>query len=144
MAARLLGCTALAAGSLGTLAALALHSVPLFFATTAIAGLGFGASFLGALNLVVPLAAPGERAELFASLYVVNYLAMSAPAVAAGLAVPHLGLLRTATVYGLAVTVLALAALATTLLRHRSAPPRNRPASTASTAADAPAEHASS
>ncbi|MFJ8438807.1 MFS transporter [Kitasatospora griseola] len=125
--ALLLGCTALAAGALGTLAALALHSTPLFFTTTAIAGLGFGASFLGALNLVAPLAAPEERAELFATLYVVNYLAMSAPAVTAGLAVPHLGLLRTAAVYALVVAALALSALATTLLRRRPAPQQPSP-----------------
>ncbi|MBV6700199.1 MFS transporter [Kitasatospora aureofaciens] len=114
-----LGCAALAVGALGTLAALGAHSVALFFTATAVAGLGFGGTFLGSLSSVVPLTAPGERAELFSTFYVVSYLAFSLPAVAAGFAAPHAGLLRTAVVYGVAVAALALVALALLLTSRR-------------------------
>jgi hypothetical protein len=75
-----------------------------------VAGLGFGATFLGALRSLAQLAAPAERAELFASIYVVSYLAFSIPAVIAGAAVASLGLLTTATAYGVVIIVLALLA----------------------------------
>ncbi|MFF3514411.1 MFS transporter [Streptomyces sp. NPDC002573] len=130
------GSVALALGALGMLAALGVHSLVLFFATTALAGLGFGAAFLGTLSTVMPLAAPGERAELFASLYVVSYLAMSLPAVAAGFAAPHLGLLLTAVIYGSTVSALALVSLALILTRRQSPP--QTPTTPAATGASGP------
>lgn len=111
------GSTALAAGAAATLAALGLHNTALFFAATAVAGYGFGAAFLGALTTIVPTAAPAERAELFAALYVLNYLAFCVPAVIAGFTVPHAGLLHTAVVYGGVVTALALISLTVAITR---------------------------
>jgi len=105
------GSVVLAAGVAATLLALALTSIPLFFLGTAIAGFGYGAAFLGAFRTVSLLAEPGERAELFATVYVVNYLAFSLPAIAAGLAVSPFGLRRTADDYGVAVILLAAAAV---------------------------------
>ncbi|MEV4757269.1 MFS transporter [Micromonospora sp. NPDC049559] len=104
------GSVLLAAGTAVSLLALGLGSAPLFFAGTAVAGVGFGAAFLGAFRSLAALPAPGERAELFASIYVVSYLAFSVPAVAAGMIVPRLGLGETATGYGLVVIVLGLLA----------------------------------
>ncbi|MEU0600195.1 MFS transporter [Streptomyces sp. NPDC006393] len=115
-----LGSAALCLGVLGTLAALGLHSVALFFAMTALAGFGFGAAFLGALSSVAPLAAADERAELFAAVYVVSYLAFSVPAVVAGFTVPHLGLLHTAVGYGAVVACLAAASFVTTPTKRQS------------------------
>jgi hypothetical protein len=61
---------------------------------------------------VVPLARPHERAGVLSLLYVVSYLAMGVPAVAAGFLVVHGGgLLDTAREYGAAVMLLALLAL---------------------------------
>ncbi|MFJ5880723.1 MFS transporter [Kitasatospora cineracea] len=120
------GTGALALGVLGTLAALEARDTPLFFVMTAVAGLGFGATFLGALSGIAPLAAPAERAELFAAVYVLSYLAFSAPAVAAGFAAPHLGLLPTTGIYAVAVACLALIALAMTAIT--AAPGAARPA----------------
>jgi len=105
------GSVVLAAGAGVTLLALALTSTVLFFVGTAIAGFGFGAAFLGAFRTLSVLAEPGERAELFATVYVVNYLAFSLPAIAAGLAVSPLGLRRTATVYGVVVILFAVSAV---------------------------------
>ncbi|KAB8185549.1 MFS transporter [Microbispora catharanthi] len=117
------GSLMLAAGTGLTLAALAAASAPLFFAGAVVAGCGFGSAFLGALRSLATLAGPAERAALFASVYVVSYLAFSVPALVAGLAVSSLGLRATATVYGCGVVVLALLAAVLGLVRERAARP---------------------
>jgi MFS family permease len=104
------GSGVLAAGTALTLLALGTTSTPWFFAGTAVAGLGFGGVFLGALRSLAQLAEPEERATLFAAVYVVSYLAFSIPAVVAGAAVASLGLLTTATAYGVVIILLALLA----------------------------------
>ncbi|MCO6004102.1 MFS transporter [Actinoallomurus purpureus] len=120
------GAAVLAGGTGLTLLALGLTSTSLFFLGTAVAGCGFGTAFIGAFRSLAALAGPAERAELFASVYVVSYLAFSVPAVVAGLAVPSLGLRATATVYGAVVIALALTAVLSGAVRsrtRRSAPP---------------------
>ncbi len=83
-----------------------------FFLGSAIAGIGFGAGFQGAIRSVVPLAAPHERSGVLSILFVISYLAMGVPAVIAGFLVVHGGgVLDTTRDYGLTVMVLALAAL---------------------------------
>ena len=82
-------------------------------------GFGFGATFLGAFRTLSALALPHERAELFAAVYVVRYLAFSVPAVAAGLATSDYGLRPTATVYGLVVIALSLVVVAGRPSRRR-------------------------
>ena len=104
------GSLVLFAGVAVFLVALAATSTPLFFTGLFISGWGFGAAFVGAFGSVAGLVAADERAELFASLFVVSYLAFGGSAVLAGLAVPRYGLQETATWYGVAVMVLALAA----------------------------------
>jgi predicted MFS family arabinose efflux permease len=106
------GVTALAAGTALTLLAVALPSVPVFFAGTAVAGAGFGTTFLGSVRALGALAAPQQRAELFASMYLVSYLAFSVPALLAGLAVTMVGLTDTTIAYGGVVILFALTALA--------------------------------
>jgi MFS family permease len=105
------GCVILAVGTALSLIALGTASTPLFFAGSVVAGVGFGASFVGAFRTLAQLAQPAQRAGLIAMLYVVSYLAFSVPAVIAGLLVSPLGLLWTATVYGIVVILLALAVL---------------------------------
>ncbi len=88
-----------------------------YFAGTAVAGFGWGAAFLGAMNVIGALAAPHERGRLFATTFVVCYLAFSVPAVIAGLAAGVYGLTATTLGYGGAVIVLALGAGAGVALR---------------------------
>jgi len=115
----LFGTAALMTGVAVTLLAIARASVGVLFVGTAVAGVGFGGTFQGAIRSVIPLAAPHQRAGVLSVLYVVAYLAMGAPAVLAGLGVVHGGgLLVTAREYGLAVIALAGAALLGTLLRR--------------------------
>ncbi len=117
------GCLVFAAGVSGTIVSLATGSTALFFTATAVSGFGFGAAFLGAVATVTAGVAPGERGGLLSSVFVVGYLAFSIPAVAAGLAAGAVGLRPTTAVYGVAVIVLALTAVAG-LLRHRRAAER--------------------
>jgi hypothetical protein len=106
------GITALVAGVAITLSALGVGSVGLFFAGTAVSGIGFGAGFQGGIRTVVPQSAPHERAGVLSLLFVISYLGMGVPSVAAGFgATDGLGLLGSARDYGIALIVLAGLAL---------------------------------
>jgi MFS family permease len=115
----LAGSVVLAVGTGLAVLALWLVSTPVFFTGAAVSGVGFGAAFLGAFRSVVLLATPQDRAELFATVYIVSYLAFSVPAVLAGLAAMPLGLRTTATLYGGVVAALAIAVLPVTRLANR-------------------------
>jgi hypothetical protein len=67
----------------------------------------------------VSLAPASQRAGLIAAVYVVSYLGFSLPAIAAGVAVAHEGLLHTTNAYGGAVAALAVWATVVSVLRHR-------------------------
>ena len=94
----------------GLLVSLTTGTLWLFFVTSGLAGLGFGAAFLGAVATVTAGVAPGHRAGLLSSIFVVGYLAFSIPAIVAGIASGSVGLQLTAEVYGAVVIVLALGA----------------------------------
>jgi hypothetical protein len=107
-----IGLVSLVFGTVITLFASAMGSLPWFFVGTAVAGSGFGAAFHGALRFVLPTAEEHERSGVLSTVFVVCYLAFGLPAVAAGLRVTHgAGLLTTSREYGLAVIALAALAL---------------------------------
>jgi predicted MFS family arabinose efflux permease len=111
-----------------TVIGVSLGSAAAFFAGSVVAGTGFGAGFQGGIRMVVPLAAPHQRAGLVSLLYVVSYLGLGVPAVVAGFGVVHGGgLISTARYYGFAVIALAVLALIGLL--------RNRPVRTATAVA---------
>lgn len=111
------GTTALAGGTILTLLALASHDATFYLAAVGLAGSGFGAAFLGVMRSLGPLVPPSQRAETFAVIFIISYLAFGVPAVAAGALIPVYGLLATTTGYGAVVTFLATSA---TALRWRS------------------------
>lgn len=91
-----------------------------FFIGGAISGFGFGSGFQGGIRLVVPQVQPHERAGVLSLLYVVCYVGLGVPAVIGGVLVVHGGgLVQTAREYGIAVIVLALAALTGLVLNGR-------------------------
>jgi MFS family permease len=98
-------------------------SALLLFSAATVTGFGFGAAFLGAVATITDGVAPGYRAGLLASIFVVGHLAFSLPAIAAGIAAGRVGLTRTSEVYGAAVVVLALLALAGLLRARRALEP---------------------
>ena len=103
-----LGAVALIVGVGLTLLAITHTATAAFFIGTAVAGVGVGGGFQGAIRTVLPLAAPHERAGVLSIIYLVSYLALGLPAVIAGFLVVHGGgVLPTAREYGVAVMVLA-------------------------------------
>jgi predicted MFS family arabinose efflux permease len=108
----LTGIGVLVAGVAVTLLALTVKSAAVFFAGTAVSGVGFGSGFQGSIRTVVPRVAAHERAGVLSLLFVVSYLGLGVPAVAVGfLAVHGPGLIGAARYYGAALILLALLAL---------------------------------
>jgi MFS family permease len=116
--ALVVGSLTFALGVAGTVVAVLAGSLALLFVAGVVTGFGFGGSFIGALAMITAGVAPGHRAGLLASTFVVGYLAFSLPAIAAGIAIGSVGLARTTEVYGAVVIVLALAAAGSVLLRR--------------------------
>ncbi|MGW0513214.1 MFS transporter [Streptomyces olivaceoviridis] len=123
----LIGIGSLVAGVVITLVSIAsgtggTPSVIGFFIGGSISGFGFGSGFQGGIRLVMPRVEPHERAGVLSLLYVVCYLGLGVPAVIGGVLVVHGGgLVRTSREYGVAVIVLALAALTALVLNDRRA-----------------------
>jgi predicted MFS family arabinose efflux permease len=102
------GSIALSAGLLLMVAAAADGSRVLFLAGAVVGGAGFGVAFLGALR-ALSVAIPHEhRAAVMSAFYVVAYLAISVPAILAGVLVTPLGLEPTFEIFGGVVAALAL------------------------------------
>ena len=93
-------------GTAVIVAGIAFQLLPLIWLGGVIGGVGFGASFSGTLRIVGPFAAPHQRAELFAAVFLVAYLSFGIPAIILGQLVAPLGLLTTVIGFG-AVTLVA-------------------------------------
>jgi Major Facilitator Superfamily len=115
----LLGTTALPLGVAVSLCGIQQQLVAALLAGTVIAGAGFGSTFSGIMRALLPTAEPDQRAGLLSAFYVQSYLAFSLPAVAAGLAVPLIGLSTAAYFYGAVIIVLAVISLAASLRADR-------------------------
>ncbi|AGL16233.1 MFS transporter [Actinoplanes sp. N902-109] len=110
----------LALGVLITVAALLANAMPLYVAGSVVAGFGFGASFRFAIHTLGEAAPETGRGQVFATMYIISYLAFSVPALAAGLAVEAFGLKPTAVGYGVLEVVLVLAAAIAGTARNRN------------------------
>jgi len=96
------------AGIALALGALSLRSSAAFFAGSALAGMGFGAGFQGAIRSLATAAPAHERAGVLSIAFIVSYLAMGLPAIVAGWYVTRHGdLLATAQDFGIFVAALA-------------------------------------
>jgi MFS family permease len=103
------GAASVVVGVVISVSAIAFGMLPLLFVGGVLGGAGFGAAFSGALRILAPLAPTHQRAELFAGVYLVNYLAYGVPALIVGELIGVVGLLDAVIGYGIAV------ALATTV-----------------------------
>jgi MFS family permease len=121
--ALLVGASVFTAGVSGTLVSLFTTSTAVLFVAAVVTGFGFGAAFLGSVATITRGVAPANRAGLLAAVFVVGYLAFSLPAVAAGVAVEAVGLIRATEAYGAVVVVLALIAVAALLTSRRAGRP---------------------
>ncbi|MBK4348663.1 MFS transporter [Lacisediminihabitans changchengi] len=109
--AMMVGAGALVVGPGLTVLALQLGSVPGFYLSTIVAGIGFGAGFQCALRLVLGVAPAVGRAGLLSTVYVISYLSLGLPSVVAGLLVPVVGLQQVIAMYAGFVALLAIIAL---------------------------------
>ena len=119
---------ALASGLLLILIAANAGYPALLLAGSIVAGLGFGATFLGAVRTVLPLE-PHERAGLMGAFYVESYLANSVPTMIAGYMAQRAGLLAAADAYGAIILALAVAAIVLAVTRRRACCGRRLPTS---------------
>ncbi|MFD4870917.1 MFS transporter, partial [Streptomyces sp. NPDC058412] len=110
--------TAVTGGSLavlpaGALALGGLHGagLPAVYGGAALAGIAFGAVSQGALRMTLTGLPEQDRAATLAAYYVLSYLSMSLPAIAAGAATQHYGLATATHAYAVATALLAVAAL---------------------------------
>ncbi|WNV87886.1 MFS transporter [Umezawaea sp. Da 62-37] len=109
----------LAAGVLLTIEAMLMGALPLYVVGSVVAGIGFGAVFRFAVSALGEAAPAAQRGQVFATMYIVSYLAFSVPALAAGLAVVRFGLKPTAVVYGALEVALVLLAAVAGIVRAR-------------------------
>jgi MFS family permease len=107
-------------GTALTVLAIASAEFPLLIIGAIVAGAGIGASFSGALRQIGPLAAAHQRAELFAAIYLVSYLAYGAPAIIAGELIGVVGIEDTVIGYGAVVLVALVVGLVAQGRRSRS------------------------
>jgi Major Facilitator Superfamily len=118
-AALQVGGLSVAVGIAIVVAGIAFQLLPLVWIGGAVGGFGFGASFSGSLRLLGPFAAPNQRAELFAGVFLVAYLSFGVPAVILGQLVAPFGLLATVIGFGAVTLVAASAGLVVQLVLSR-------------------------
>ncbi|WP_405463946.1 MFS transporter [Streptomyces jietaisiensis] len=125
------GCLSALPTAVLTLSGLHGAGLPTVYGGAALAGTAFGAVSRGVLRTLLDSLDEQHRAATLAAYYVLSYLSMSLPAVAAGIATRHYGLRTTSHVYAVIAALLAAAALtALAVSRARTEPsssPRNRP-----------------
>lgn len=101
------GTAALAVGTLLSLGALALGSLPVYLVTVSVTGAGFGTAFFGVVRALSPHIPATQRADVFAVIFLVSYLAFGVPTVVAGILVQLCGLHPVSYGYGTLVALLA-------------------------------------
>ncbi|MGH2892254.1 MAG: MFS transporter [Solirubrobacteraceae bacterium] len=102
------GSVLVAGGMALTATAVAVDSAAFFLVASALAGVGFGLAFMGALRHLTAAIPADRRAEVMSAFYVVGYLSLALPAVAAGVTASAVGLSETFELFSAAVVVLAL------------------------------------
>jgi MFS family permease len=102
------GSVALAAGLVVIVIAASTDSSALLLTGGVVGGTGFGVAFLGALRTLSAAIPAEHRGAVMSAFYIVAYLSLSLPAVAAGFAVTPLGLEPTFEIFGSVVAGLAL------------------------------------
>lgn len=112
------GLFALAIGTVLAVVSLFGGSTIGFFASTVVAGSGFGVAFFGAFRSLAAVETD-RRAELSAAFYVASYLALGGPAIVAGVLVPVLGLAQVLVGYGVLVVLMGLGAGIASLFANR-------------------------
>ncbi|UPW09905.1 MFS transporter [Gordonia terrae] len=116
------GFPALAAGVVISLAGVLTESLPFYIVGSIVAGSGWAATFLSAMDNITAATPPRKRGQVFSSVFVASYLAFSVPAVIAGIVVSHIGLRDTIIGYvGYVLAMVMIAAAFAMTVRRRAA-----------------------
>jgi MFS family permease len=114
----MLGAASLIAGVAVAAVGVSEASIASFFVGSMLAGVGFGAGFQGAVRTVVPFAAPHERAGVLSIIFIISYIALGVPAVAAGWMIArHGNVVATAQLFSAVIVALAGTAVLAGVLR---------------------------
>ena len=97
--ATLLGAVLLSLGAAGLAAALVFASPTVFIGGSIVSGLGVGLTFNGTLRGISGATTAKSRSEVFSAAFVVSYVALGLPSLAAGLAARAWGLETTSYLY---------------------------------------------
>jgi predicted MFS family arabinose efflux permease len=103
------GSLALATGMIAIVIGASTETTAFYWLGAVVGGGGFGVAFLGGLRALSAAIPPQHRAEVMSAFYVVAYLAISVPAIIAGVLVTSLGLESTFEIFGSVIAALALA-----------------------------------
>ncbi|MCO5997926.1 MFS transporter [Actinoallomurus rhizosphaericola] len=114
------GCAAVVPAAALTLGSLHGGGLPALFGGAALAGVAFGAVSQGALRITLTALSERDRAATLAAYYVLSYLSMSIPAIAAGAATGRYGLGTASHTYAAAAALLAIVAVAALTASRRS------------------------
>jgi len=112
------GAATLIVGPVLTIVSVHTHESWLFYVSSVVSGVGFGAGFQGGLRLVLAEADENGRAGVLSAVYVACYGAFSVPALIAGLLTPRLGLSEVVTGYAVLIVLMAAVALVLQLTRR--------------------------
>jgi MFS family permease len=115
-----LGLAVLIVGLAVLTASLDVASYPLFLAGTVISGIAIGAAFSGGLATALSVAADGERGRVSSLFFLLAYVGLTIPVIAAGVGVAETSILATFIVVGAVLAAFDLAALS--YLRRRPEP----------------------
>lgn len=122
-----IGCLALIIGMGIAALAIRLSHPVMFLCGDMVAGVGFGLAFMSGTRRVTQAAPANERGKTLAAYFVVAYLAISVPVIAAGAVSAHMGLVSTFYLFVGIISMVALAALISALAYPRRAhAPRKR------------------
>jgi MFS family permease len=102
------GSVLVAVGMALTATAVAVGSAAFFLLASALAGVGFGLAFMGSLRHLTSAMPADRRAEVMSAFYVVGYLSLALPAVAAGIVASAVGVSETFELFSAGVVVIAL------------------------------------
>lgn len=91
----LVGSAALIVGLVLASIGLATSNSATFFAGAIATGIGFGLAFMAGTRRVTQAAPDAQRGEVLAAYFVIAYIAISVPAIIAGLVSTHLGITQT-------------------------------------------------
>ena len=118
------GSIVLTVGVAATIGALSLGSGPVFVATAAVIGVGWGTTYLGSLGALTSVIPVAHRAAVMSAMFVVAYLSMSVPALAAGVVATVWDVIPAFRLLGAVVIVVALGVA---IAAPRMRPPRATP-----------------